>query len=93
MEIKIEQRLQDPKRVLMFSADEAAIAGFPLAMGLMGRQVILGAVIAFVLWSAWKRLKGDGGVNELLAAAYWYLPKFIGGFSGFPDSSVSEWRA
>lgn len=93
MIISIEQRLQDPKRFLIMPADEALIIGLPLMMGLMGRHIFTGIIIAGLAWAGWRALKGEGGVEMLLAATYWYLPTNLGGFAAFPDSSVDVWEA
>jgi len=93
MLVKIEQRLQDPARFLILPLDEAVFLGLPFMMGLLSRQIIVGSVVAFVVWSVWRRLKGEGGIERLLAAAYWYLPSEIGIFKPFPDSATSVWEA
>lgn len=93
MVVVIEQRLQDPPRFLMLPADEAAILGLPILMGLMGRMLLPALLVAFIAWAAWKRLKGEGGLEMLLAAAYWYTPHALGLFSAFPDSAPETWEA
>jgi conjugal transfer pilus assembly protein TraL len=92
MQIRIEQRLQDYPRFLMLPLDEAVLLGLPFMMGLLGRKVVIGAIVAFLAWTIWKRLKGEGGIERLLAAAYWYLPSGLGILSELPDSSVQTWE-
>ena len=91
--VKIEQRLQDPPRFLMLPADEAAILGLPVMMGLLSKQIFIGVAFAFLLWVGWKRLKGSGGLDALLAATYWYLPSALRIFDPFPPSNVEVWEA
>ena len=93
MFVVIEQRLQDPPRFLMMPADEAVILGLPILMGLLGRMLIVGLLVALLTWAAWKRLKGEGGLEMLLAAAYWYTPQAFGLFSPLPDSAPETWEA
>lgn len=93
MLVKIEQRLQDPPRVLILPYDEALLLGLPFMMGLLSRQMLFGCVVALVFWIAWRRLKGEGGLELLLAAAYWYLPHELNVFKPFPDSANDVWEA
>lgn len=93
MIVKIEQRLQDPKRFLILPVDEAFLLGLPFLMGLLGRQIFLGLLISIVAWTFWRKLKGEGGIERLFAASYWYLPSGIGGFHPLPDSAVAVWEA
>ena len=93
MFVVIEQRLQDPPRFLMLPADEAVILGLPILMGLIGRMLIPGLLVGFLTWVAWKRLKGEGGLEMLLAAAYWYTPHGLGLFAPLPDAAPEVWDA
>ena len=93
MIVKIERRLQDFPRFVMLPADEAFLLGLPILMGLLGRMAIPGIVAGVVLWALWKRLKGDEGLQGLLAAVYWFAPAELGLFKGLPDASVSQWEA
>lgn len=92
MLVQIEQRLQDQPRFLMVPADEAFVFGIPVLMGMLGKVLITGFIVAFVLWMIWRRLKGDGGLILMLGAFYWYLPSTVNVFAGLPDSSVSVWE-
>lgn len=92
MLVKIEQRLQDSPRILMFPADEAFFFGLPVLMGMLGKVLIPGVIVGFVLWMIWRRLKGDGGLVMMIGALYWYLPSSVNVFAGLPDSSVSVWE-
>lgn len=92
MIVKIEQRLQDAPRFLILPADEAMIIGLPVMMGLISRRVVFGVIVALVLWSLWRRLKGEGGVASVLAALYWFLPTHLSGFAPLPDSSITHWE-
>lgn len=91
--VVIEQRLQDPPRFLMLPADEAVILGLPILMGLIGRMLFPGLIVGFATWATWKRLKGEGGLERLLAAAYWYTPHGFGVFAPFPDAAPEVWDA
>jgi len=90
--VKIEQRLQDPPKIAMLSLDEAIALFGPLMIGLLARHLIPGVIVGIVVWQMWKRLKGDGGLEWLAAAAYWFLPQMITPYRSLPDSSVSLWR-
>ena len=93
MLVKIEQRLQDPARFFILPADEAALLGLPIMMGLMGRTIVTGVIIGLVAWTAWRRLKGEGGLEHVAAAAYWFIPSKLGIFKNLPDSAVDRWEA
>jgi len=93
MLVKIEQRLQDPARFFILPADEAALLGLPIMMGLMGRSIVTGVIIGVVAWVLWRRLKGEGGLEQVAAAAYWFIPKKLGFFKNLPDSAVERWEA
>ena len=93
MFVVIEQRLQDPPRFLMLPADEALVLGLPILMGLLGRMLIPGLLVGILTWAAWKRLKGEGGLETLLAAAYWYTPHDLGIFAPLPDAAPEVWDA
>lgn len=92
MEVRIEQRLQDPPRFLILPADDAFVLGLPMMMGLISRQIIIGVVVSLVMWTIWRRIKGEGGLERVLAGLYWFLPSSIGGFNPLADSSVSHWE-
>lgn len=91
--VQIEQRLQDMPRVLLLPMDEALALGLPFLFGVLGNNVPLGAALGIVSWFVWGKVKGEGGVETLLAASYWYLPASIKAFSEFPDSAVDHWEA
>ena len=91
--VQIEQRLQDTPRVLLLPMDEAIALGAPFILGVMSNNVPLGAIFGVVSWFAWSKLKGEGGVEMLLAAAYWYLPASLKAFPEFPDSAIDHWEA
>ena len=93
MLVSIEQRLQDPSRILILPADEAVLLGFPILMGLLGRDVVSGIVIGLVAWGIWRRLKGEGGLERVLAGCYWFIPSAFGVFRPLPDSAVDVWEA
>lgn len=90
--IKIEQRLQEQGKFFFFTIDEAFVLGLPILLGLVSRQPIPLAILAVILWQLWKLLKGDGGLERLLTATYWYLPKVINPYRGLPDSAITIWR-
>lgn len=90
--IKIEQRLQEQGKFFFFTVDEAIVLGFPIVLGLIAREPFMLGILAVILWQMWKWLKGDGGLERLLAATYWYLPKSLNPYRGMPDSAVSLWR-
>lgn len=92
MLVRIEQRLQDPPRFLILPADEAIVVGVPVMMGLLSRQAIVGIVVSLVGWVIWRKLKGEGGLERVLAALYWFLPTNLSGFSALADSSVTHWE-
>lgn len=90
--IIIEQRLQDPWRILFFSVDDFFVAVVPTVLGLLSKHPLEGVIVGFVILQGWKFLKGDGGTQRLGALAYWYLPKPVNICRGFPDSGITEWR-
>ena len=93
MLVKIEQRLQDQPRFFVLPADEAVLLGLPIMMGLLGRTIIIGIIIGVVAWSIWRRIKGEGGLEGVAAASYWYTPYRLGVFKALPDSAVERWEA
>ena len=90
--IRIEQRLQDHARFFLLPVDEAIVLGFPFFFGLLAKKLMIGAVLAFVLWQIWKRIKGEGGLEGISAALYWYLPKELGLTRSLPDAGIIFWR-
>lgn len=93
MIVKIEQRLQDPQRFFLVPADEAMTLGFPAAIGMLTQNLVPGIVAAIVIWFAWKKVKGDGGLESFAALCYWYLPTELMAFPSFPDSAETRWEA
>ena len=93
MIVKIEQRLQDPQRFFLIPADEALTLGFPTLMGMLTQNLIPGIIASVVFWVAWKKLKGDGGLERFAALCYWYLPAELQAFPSFPDSAQTRWEA
>ncbi|WP_424753235.1 type IV conjugative transfer system protein TraL [Methylobacterium sp.] len=90
--ITIEQRLQDQPRILIFPLDEGIALFAPAAVGVAMQAAIPGIVFAVIAYVGWKKLKGDGGVERILAAAYWFLPRAISPVKSWPDSAVAMWR-
>lgn len=90
--ITIEQRLQEPPRILLFPMDEGLALLIPAVLGLVMRQALLGALVALCSYFLWKRLKGESGIEALLAAIYWFFPSSVTPYRSLPDSSVSIWR-
>ena len=93
MLVRIEQRLQDQPRFFVLPADEAVLLGLPIMMGLLGRTIFIGIIIGVVAWSIWRRIKGEGGLEGVAAASYWYTPYKLGAFKALPDSAVERWEA
>lgn len=91
--VKIEQRLQDPQRVLLLPIDEALALILPFIFGVIGNQVPLGALLGVVAWWVWGKVKGEGGLELLVAATYWYLPASVKAYKEFPDSAQDHWEA
>lgn len=89
---RIEQRLHDQARFLVFTADEAFFLLFPIVAGLIGRQLILGVVFGAAAYYGWRKMKGESGLSKLIAAAYWMIPHQLSPFRGFPDAAVKFWR-
>ena len=90
--VRIEQRLQDQPRIALLSLDEAMVVGFPLVLGMLSRHLFAATIVAVILWQVWKRVKGEGGLQWVLAALYWYCPAAISPFRTLPDSAVERWR-
>lgn len=91
--VRIEQRLQDPQRVLLLPIDEALTLILPFTLGVIGNNVPFGALLGVALWWLWGKVKGEGGLELLVGATYWYLPSSIKAFSEFPDSAQDHWEA
>ncbi|WP_299969415.1 type IV conjugative transfer system protein TraL [uncultured Roseobacter sp.] len=90
--VRIEQRLEDQTRFLIFTVDDAFAFGLPFMMGWMTQKVFLGAFIGFVVYLVWKHVKGDGGMARLVAALYWFCPPAITPYRSFPPSHIQHWR-
>ena len=90
--VKIQQRVQEKGKFLFITADEAFFLIAPIFLGVLAREPILGMVAGFFLWRLWMLIKGEGGLNTLMASAYWWLPNEAPLFRAFPASHVSEWR-
>ena len=90
--IIIEQKLEAPKRLLFFTADDAAMFLVPTFVGFLSKHIIGGLVLGLIAFGLWRRLKGEGGLERLKAAAYWFLPQEISPYRSFPKSDVVFWR-
>lgn len=91
--VKVEQRLQDPPQFFFLPADEAVGGLFPVLVGLLTRQAFVGFAAGLVLYFVWKRVKGERGLQGLLAILYWIAPREVTLYRSFPDSAVNAWRA
>ena len=91
-DVLIEQKLEEPGRMAFFTTDDAAMFLGPCLIGFLGRQLIPGIVVGLILFSLWRRLKGEGGVERLKAAAYWFLPVELSPYRSFARSDVVHWR-
>lgn len=90
--VTIEQKLQAPGRILFFTVDDAVVFAVPFLICFLGRDVLAGAFWGCVAFLVWRRVKGEGGVERLLASVYWYLPPFVAPYRAFPRSDVMFWR-
>ncbi|MEP2780808.1 MAG: type IV conjugative transfer system protein TraL [Pseudoruegeria sp.] len=90
--ITIEQKLEEPGRILIFTFDEIAAFIMPVSIGWLSRHLVPGFVVGLVAYSLWKYIKGEGGMTTILAAVYWFLPKELTPYRSFPDSAVTFWR-
>ena len=90
--VKIEQRLEEPGRFLIFTADDALMFAFPFLIGWVSRHLIPGLIAGIVFYAIWKRLKGEGGLTRLKGAVYWFLPSEVSPYRSFPPSHVEHWR-
>lgn len=90
--VRIEQRLQEPARILLFPIDEGLALLAPAGVGVGLQAAVPGVILGVVSYIVWKRLKGDGGLERMLALLYWYLPREISPIKAWPDSSVTMWR-
>ncbi|KIC21334.1 type IV conjugative transfer system protein TraL [Leisingera sp. ANG-Vp] len=91
--VKVEQRLQDPPQFFIVPADEAVAGLLPVVMGLLGRQLFAGLAAGLLCYFVWKHVKGERGIQGILALLYWITPKEMTIYRSFPDSAVSSWRA
>ncbi|WP_140846674.1 type IV conjugative transfer system protein TraL [Paracoccus sp. FO-3] len=90
--VKIEQRLQEQSRILLFPVDEGLALLLPFGVGVALQAALAGMILGAASYVLWKRLKGDGGLERMLALLYWYLPREAGPVRAWPDSSVTMWR-
>ena len=89
--IGIAERLQDAPRILLFPLDEGIAFLLPAGLGLMTQHLLPGLLAAVFSYMIWKRVKGEGGLNTMLAAAYWFTPRIFSPCKSFPDSAVTKW--
>jgi conjugal transfer pilus assembly protein TraL len=90
--IKIEQRLQDPKRLLILPFDEAMAFLIPFIVGVVGREIIIGTILGVIIWIVWGKIKGERGLDSFIAASYWYIPTYLRAFDAFPNSTETKWE-
>lgn len=90
--VLIEQRLQEQQRILLFPVDEGLALLAPVGVGIGVQAVVPGIVLGAISYIVWKKLKGDGGLERILALLYWFSPREISPTKFFPDSSVNMWR-
>lgn len=90
--VRIEQRLQDQPRILLFPMDEGLALLAPAGIGLSLQAAIPGFLLGLASYLLWKKVKGDGGVERILALSYWFLPHTLSPMKAWPDSAVTMWR-
>lgn len=90
--VYIEQRLEEPARFLIFSADDALVFAAPTLIGFLARAMIEGAACGLIAYFIWRKLKGESGIARLKAAVYWYAPFEVSPYRKFPPSHVIFWR-
>ena len=88
----IEQKLEEPGKFLIFTFDDVIAFAVPVVVGWLSKQLIVGFVVGLILYSLWKRIKGEGGLIRVKAAVYWFLPCEVSPYRSFPDSAVTIWR-
>ncbi len=89
---KIPQRLLKPTRFLFWDIDELVAFGVPAFLGLFARVPFMGLLFGVILFSIWRRLKGNHGISGLLAWAYWWVPDQVSPFRHFPPSHISDYE-
>ncbi|MEY3109546.1 MAG: TraL [Verrucomicrobiota bacterium] len=90
--VRIEQRLQEHARILLFPLDEGLALLAPAGIGLGLQAAVPGIILGIASYLAWKKVKGDGGLERILALTYWYLPRELSPMKSWPDSAVNMWR-
>ena len=90
--VLIEQTLEEPGRFLFFTVDDAFAFIIPLLIGFLSRHLIPGAILGVICYLAWSRIKGEGGLNRIKGAFYWFLPTMVSPYRSFPRSDVMFWR-
>ena len=88
----IEQTLEEPSRFLIFTMDDALAFIIPVLVGYLSRHLIPGLLFGIMAYLAWSRIKGEGGINKIKGAFYWFLPAKVSPFRSFPPSAVMFWR-
>lgn len=74
----IPKHLDAPRRILIFTIDEAvAMASIFLVFVFVLKQQILAIVVCALVFFALKRLKGERGPRYLWHLIYWHLPPVI----------------
>lgn len=89
---KIPQRLLRPARFIFWDVDEVCFFAIPTVLGLLVRSPFIGIAFGYLMFSIWRRLKGNHGISGLLAWLYWWMPEQFGPFRHFPPSHISKYE-
>lgn len=77
---------------MLFPIDEGLALLAPAGIGLGLQAPFAGLILGIASYAVWKRIKGDGGMERVLAQLYWFLPATLSIAKTFPDAAVQDWR-
>lgn len=87
----IPSYLDEPERILLWTADEFLFLIFPLFLGICFGYFITGMIGGVLLMTSYSRLKHYIGEQILPGLIYWYFPLRFSRFKATPPSYIREY--
>lgn len=85
----IPKHLDDPELIGFWTLDEFLVMVIPFLWGVLSQHIVIGLLLAIILWLSYRKLKAGRSMYWLLHWGYWHLP---GGFFGLRTAPPSSFR-
>lgn len=88
---RILQHLDNPKRILYWTFDEAVLMVAPFFLGMIFQHAIFGVIASIAGTFLLRKVKQKMGFENLRRVMYWYLPLKAKNLHGVPPSHIREY--